>query len=106
LALNLTALLPSGSIARAQGHCHFDRRAGAFCRFGAEKPLLNSKQRERLSITVYYGFGAGGGKSRASTEFVKFSRLCDPSQNGWLPECPQRHTETAERPPNPNALPV
>jgi hypothetical protein len=52
------------------------------------------------------GFATGGGKSRASTVLVKFWRLCEPSQKGWLPEWLQRQSEMAVRPAKPNVFPA
>ena len=58
-----------------------------------------------MTVPISHGFGAGGAKSRAATLLVKLLRLCEPSQNGWFPECEQRQNDIVDRPPNPNAFP-
>ena len=48
---------------------------------------------------------AGGGSSAASHVELKLVRACEPSQNGFLADCPQRQSETTVRPARPHAFP-
>ena len=53
-----------------------------------------------------YSLGLGGGRSRAATASVKPVRAWEPSQNGLLADCPQRHSEITVRPASPKAAPA
>jgi hypothetical protein len=62
-------------------------------------------QRGRI-LELPYNLGLGGGNSRATTVWLKPTRLWLPSQNGLFSECPQRQSEIAVRPARPNKAPV
>ena len=57
-------------------------------------------------MKCFQTFGAGGGRSRASTAFENPVRLWLPSQKGLLADCPHRHSEITVRPARPKALPA
>src|SRR5580700_5711932 len=53
-----------------------------------------------------YSVGFGGGSSRATTGSLKPELLWEPSQNGLLAECPQRHSPMAVGPASPKDWPA
>jgi hypothetical protein len=53
-----------------------------------------------------YTFGFGAGRSRAIHSDAKPACLWPPSQNGLLPDNPQRQSDITLRPPRPYVLPL
>src|SRR5207245_7049872 len=49
--------------------------------------------------------GGGGGSSTARHSDTKATRLCEPSQNGLLADCPQRHSLISVRPASLKVVP-
>ena len=75
---------------------------------GSSRAARSTKARREvlLIVIVAQAFGAGGASSAASQLELKPTRLCEPSQNGFLADCPQRHSETTVRPARPHSLPL
>lgn len=67
-------------------------------------PLSNGPNGDKI-LELRYSFGLGGGNSRAVTGSLKPVLACEPSQNGLLADCPQRHSEITVRPASPKAAP-